>query len=88
MRDAPYCTVSVRSKVVKATYGTVTYSAVSWLFKSGTVSYCNELERIGTVTTNSDICDLLTVGIESRSDLLTVTGNFELILCFYRIMID
>ena len=48
----------------------------------GIVSYCTKLERIGIVTTNSDICDLLTVRSESRSDLLTAVGNFELIPCF------
>jgi hypothetical protein len=81
LRDVPYCTV-------KAISGTVTYCAVSRLFESGLVSYCNGLERIGTVTTNSDIWNLLTVGSESSSDLLTAIGNFELILCSYRIMID
>ena len=82
MEDVPYCTVSVRSKVVKANYGTVTYCAVSRLNESGTLPYCYELERICIVTTNSDICDLLTVGNESRSDLLVAVDNFELILCF------
>ncbi len=63
---------------------TVTYCAVSWFFESGTLSYYNGLERIGTVTTISDIWvwDLLTVDSESRSDLLTAVGNFGLILCF------
>ena len=55
---------------------------VSRLSESGTVPYCNGLERIGTLTTNSNIWDLSTVGSESRSDLLSAVGNFELILCF------
>ena len=68
LKDVPYCAVSVRSRVVKATSGTVTYCTVSGLSESGTLSYCTELKRIGIVTTNSDICDLVTVGSESRSD--------------------
>jgi hypothetical protein len=40
------------------------------------------MERIGTVTTNSGICDLLMVGSESSSDLLNAVGNIELIHCF------
>ena len=66
-------------------YGTVTYCAVSWLTESGIVSYCNGLERIGTVTANSDIWDLLTVDSESSSDLLTVVGNLELLHCFFTV---
>ena len=72
MRDVPYCTV-------KAIYGTVTYYAISGLSESGSEPYCDELERIGTVTTNYDIS---TVGNESKIDLLSVVGNSELILCF------
>ena len=82
MEDVPYCKISVRSKVVKATSGTVTYCAVLGLSESSTIPYCTELERIGTATNNSDICDLLTVGKESISDLLTAVGNIELIHCF------
>jgi hypothetical protein len=79
--DVTYCTISVRSRVVKATFGTITYCAVLGLSESGTLSYCTELERIGTVTTNSNICDLLTVESESSSDLLIAVGNIELIHC-------
>ena len=75
MRDAPYC-------IVKAISGTATYCAASRLSQSGTVPYCNGLERIGNVNANSDIWDLSTVGSESRSDLLFAVGNCELILCF------
>jgi hypothetical protein len=82
LNDVPYCTVSVRLRIVKATSSTVAYCAVSWLYESGTVSNCNELERIGIVITNSDICDLLTFGSESRGDLLAAVVNIELILCF------
>jgi len=82
LKHVPYCTVSVRLIIVKSTSGTETYCAVSWLSESGAVSHCNELERIGTVTANSDMCDLLTVGGESRGDLLTTLGNIELILRF------
>ena len=84
MEDVLYCKVSVRSKVVRATSGTVTYCAVLGLSESGTVPvpYYTKLERIGTVTTNSGICDLLTVGNGSSSDLLTTVGNIELIHCF------
>ncbi len=82
MEDVLYYTVSVRSKVVSATSGTVTYCAVLGLSESGTVPYCTELERIGTKTTNCGICDLLTVDSESSSDLLTAVGNIELMHCF------
>jgi hypothetical protein len=85
LKDVPYCTVSVRFEVVKTNSGTVTYCDVSWLSESGIVSYGNQLERIGTVTINSVVCDFLTVGSESRSDLLTAVGNFELILCFFTV---
>ena len=82
MENVPYSTVSVLSKDVRATLGTITYCAVLVLFESGTVPYCTELERIGTVTINSGICDLSTVGSESSSDLLTAVGNIKLIHCF------
>ena len=72
MRDVPYCNV-------KAISGTETYCAVSGLSKSGSVPYCAGLERIGTLTTNSDIS---TGGSESKSDLLAAVGNSESILCF------
>jgi hypothetical protein len=39
------------------------------------------LERIGTVTTTSKICDLLKVGSKSKCDLLSGLGEIELIFC-------
>jgi len=55
---------------------------VAGVKESGTVSYCTESERIGTVTTTSEICDLLKVGNKSKCDLLFVVGEIELIFCF------
>ena len=61
------------------TFGMVTYCAVLGLSERGAVPYGNELERTGTVNTNSDMCVLSTVDSESSSDLLTVIGDIELI---------
>ena len=82
MEDVLYRTVWLRSKVVRETFGIVTYCAVLGLSESGTIPYYTEMERIGIVTTNSGICDLRTVGSESSSDLLTTVGNIEFIHCF------
>ena len=87
MRDLPYCTVSVRSRVEYATSSTVPLCIVSRIKESGTVSYYTELKRIGTVTTTSEIWDLLKVGSKSKCDLLSVKGEIELIFCLQRIMI-
>ena len=77
MKDVLFYTITIRSRVIKATSGTVPYCTVLGLDEVGAVSYYTELERIGTLTTISDICDLLTVGRESKSDLLTGVGNFK-----------
>ena len=50
--------------------------------RGGTVSYCTESERIGTVTMVSKICVLLMLGSEAKIDLLSVSAEFESILCF------
>ena len=75
----PYCTVSVRSRAGYATFGTVPLCTVSRIKESGTVSQCTELERIGTITTNSEICDLLRFGSKSKCGLLSAVGEIELI---------
>ncbi len=54
---------------------------VSGFKESGIVSYNIELERISTVTTNSEICDLLRFGSKSKCGLLFVVGEIELIFC-------
>ena len=82
MRSVPYCTVSVLSRVVYAASGTVQMCTVSGFKRGGTVSYCTESERIGTVTMVSKICILLMLGSEAKVDLLSVFAEFESILCF------
>ena len=61
--------------------GTVPLCTVSRIKESGTVPYYTELERIGNVTTNSEICDLLTFGSKYKCGLLSVVGEIELIFC-------
>jgi hypothetical protein len=55
---------------------------VSGFKRGGTVSYCTESERIGTVTMVSKICKLSMLGSEAKNDLLFVSAEFELIICF------
>ena len=58
------------------TSGTVSLCTVSGIEEGGTVPYCTESERTGTVTATSDFCS------KSKCDLLSVVGEIELIFCF------
>ncbi len=64
------------------TSDTVSLCTVSWIEESGTLPYCTELGRTGTLTTTSGLCILLKVGGKSKCDLLSATGKIELIFCF------
>ncbi len=54
------------------TSGTVSVRTVSGIRKCGTVSYCTELERIGSVTTTFESCGSVGDGEKSNKDLLSV----------------
>ena len=59
------------------TSGTVSLCTVSGIEESGTVPYCTELERTGTVTATSELCDLFKIGSKSKCDLLSAVGDIS-----------
>ena len=81
-RTVLYSIGTVLSRIVYDASGTVRMCTVSGFKRGGTVSYCTESERIGTVTMVSKICILLMLGSEAKVDLLSVFAEFESILCF------
>jgi hypothetical protein len=81
-RTVLYSIGTVKNCVRGVRNGTDVYRTVSGFKRGGTVSYCTESERIGTVTMVSKICILLMLGSEAKVDLLSVFAEFESILCF------
>jgi hypothetical protein len=53
------------------TSGTVSLCTVSGIEEGGTVPYCTESERTGTVTATSDFCS------KSKCDLLSAVGDIN-----------